>query len=129
MQFITAIAASKESPEDVIVVAATWFRNVEPEFYTKNMSLQSMHRDLSALVVIHGEELVPAINAACNRTIEKLLLKKSIIPNNPPEIALLVPAKLENNIYVLPHSNPGKHWLLNAAKNGLNAWLAGERPI
>ncbi len=128
MRLHTAVAVSKETAQDVIVLAASWFKNVEPPFVTRGMTLPYMRDNLPALIVVHGSETVPAINAACNRTIERLLVRKLITPNNPPEIELLVRPALDKNLFILPHTKTKKHWLLNAATRGLQDWIEGERP-
>jgi hypothetical protein len=128
MRFQTAVAVSKETQQDVLVMAASWFKNIDPTFVTRAMTLPYMGENLPSIVVVHGSELVPAVNAACNRTVEKLLIKKLITPNNPPEIELLLKPVLSKNLYILPHVKTKRHWLLNAAIRGLQAWIEGERP-
>lgn len=128
MRFQTAIAVSQETSQDVLVMAASWFKNIDPTFVTRAMTLPYMRENLPAIVFIHGSEVIPAVNAACNRTLEKLLIKKLITPNNPPEIELLLKPALSKNMYVLPHKKTKRHWLLNAAVRGLHAWIEGDRP-
>lgn len=128
MRFQTAVAVSKETSQDILVLAVSWFKNIDPNFVTRGMTLPYMRENLPSLVVIHGSQVVPAVNAACNRTIEKLLIKKLITPSNPPEIELLLKPALSKNMYVLPHVKTKRHWLLNAATKGLQDWIEGERP-
>jgi len=128
MRFQTAVAVSKETPRDVLVLATSWFKNIEPPFVTRAMTLPYMKENLASLVFIHGSDLVPAVNAACNRTVERLLIKRLITPSNPPEIELLVKPLISKNMYILPHTKTKRHWLLNAAVKGLQDWIEGERP-
>jgi hypothetical protein len=128
MRFYTAIAYSRETPKDVIVFAATYYKNRDAAFTIRNLNLEFLQTNLPAMVIIHGEKLVPSINAACNRTIEKLLLKKLITPNNPPEIELIVSQALARHTYVLPSVVVPRYWLSTVAKNGLKSWLEGDRP-
>ena len=128
MRFYTAIATSKESPTDFIVFAATYLKDYDPNFSIRNLDLRFLYDTLTTVIIIHGKELVPSVNAACNRTLERLLLQKQIIPGNPPDVELLVDKPLAKHMFVLPHRVKPRYWLTTVAKNGLKSWLEGDRP-
>jgi len=127
MIFQTGIAIDRETPQTILVAAATWYKSMEPNFPTRGLTLPYMKDNLAAIVIVRGDKLSTAINAACSRTIESLLIKRMIVPNNPPNVELLVKPVLARNTYVFPHTKTKTHWLLTAAEYALTDWLRGIR--
>lgn len=127
MSLETGIAVSKESPEDIFVAAVTWFKLKHPDFPKRGLTLPYMKEHLPSVVIVKGETVKTAVNTACNRTIEKLLIKRHIIPQSPPLVRLIVRPALRREHFVLPHEVEKTHWLLNASKRALQDWLRGVR--
>ena len=127
MALETAIAISKESDNDIFVAAVTWFTQRPPNFPRRGLTLPYMKKNLPSVVIVKGTDVQKTINTACNRTVEKLLIKRCIVPQNPPQVSLIVRPSLKRHHYVLPHRIAKTHWLLNAAKRALNDWLRGLR--
>lgn len=127
MIFQTGIAISHESDTDIFVAAATWFRDREPNFATRNLTFAYMREHLAAVVVVQNDSVVPAINAACHRTIESLLIRRLLPPGNQPQVTLVLPPSLAKEKYVLPVTKTRNHWLITAADRYLMDWLRGER--
>jgi len=127
MSLETAIAISKESDRDIFVAAVTWFKLRPPNFPKRGLTLPYMKEHLPSVVIVKGTDVQKTINTACNRTVEKLLVKRYIFPKNPPMVSLIVRPSLKRHHYVLPHRTAKTHWLLNAAKRALSDWLRGIR--
>ena len=127
MQFKTGIAISKESENEIVVAATTWFICSSPRFNTRGFTYEHAKENLLATVVVYNESHTRAINAACHRTIESLIVKKWLEPGSPQAIELLVKPYLAKKSFILPCKRTSSHWLLNAAEAVLTAWLRGER--
>jgi hypothetical protein len=124
----TGIAHLQDVPGRYIVSAVTWY-NTQPDFSTHGMTIPYMKKVLLAVVFTQGEVLRAAVNAAAQRTVEKLFVRRILIPGKErtPQIELLVKPTLKNETFILPHCPKAQHWLLNAADRALDAWLKGER--
>lgn len=120
------IAHLQDAPDVYLVAAVTWY-NFQPNFSTHGMTLPYMKKNLLSVVVVPGETLPKAINVAANRTLEKLLIRRRLVPQSPPQVELIVKPALKNERFILPHRPQTQHWLLNAANRALDAWLRGER--
>lgn len=127
MPLETGIAIHKAEKDDIFVAAVTWFKHRIPNFPQRGLTLPYMKENMPSIVVIRGAGVQQAVNTACNRTIEILLVKKHIIPHNPPLVGLIVRPALRREHFVLPHRVTTTHWLLTAAKRALQDWLRGER--
>jgi hypothetical protein len=124
--FQTGIAVVKEGSQ-ILVAAATWYKSIEPTFTTRGLTLEYMKDNLAAIVIVRGDKTTTTINTACNRTIESLLIKRMVVPSNPPKVELLIKPALSKGTYVFPHSKTTTHWLLTAAEYALTDWLRGAR--
>jgi len=124
----TGIAHLQDVPGLHVVSAVTWY-NAQPDFSTHGMTIPYMKKVLLAVIFTQGESLRTAINAAAQRTVERLFVKRILIPGKEriPQIELLVKPVLKNETFLLPHCPKAQHWLLNAADRALDAWLKGER--
>lgn len=118
---------SQESTEDFVVAAVTWFTNTPPHFVTRGFTLPYVKENLLATVVVNNVSPIKTINAACHRTIEKLLTQSWIAPGNEMEITLLVKPVLSKQRFIMPSKKTKTHWLFNAAETVLTTWLRGER--
>ena len=127
MLFQTGIAVSQESNLDVFVSAVTWFKSGDPPFAIRGMTFPYIKENLLSVVIVQNNELKKTIDAACNRTIEKLLIQRYLKPGNQIPIELLVKPVLAKKRFMLPSCKTKTHWLLNAANITLEAWLRGER--
>jgi len=123
----TGIAVTKESNKDIFVAAVSWFQFRSPDFPKKGLTLPYMKENMPAVVIVKGTDLQTTVNTACNRTIEKLLIKRYIHPESPPLINLIVKPSLKRKKFVIPHRTTKTHWLLTAAKRALEDWLRGVR--
>lgn len=119
--------ALKEYHGKFVVMAACWFTGT-PVFNTRGMTLPYMQDKLLSIVVTKAPDEVTAINAAAQRTLEKLYIKRVIkIPPAPgTEITLLVPPYLKKNTFIVPHKPDAKHWLVRGAKRALAEWIGAE---
>jgi len=127
MQFNTGIAISKEAENDVYVAAATWFSISKPPFSVRGFTFPHAKEKLLSVLVVRNVGHVQAINAACHRTIESLIVKNYIAPGTAPGIKLLIKPYLAKEHFLLQCKRATNHWLLNAADAVLNGWLRGER--
>jgi hypothetical protein len=124
----TCVSHIQDTPGLHVVSAVTWY-NAQPDFSTHGMTIPYMKQVLLSVVFTHAENLKTAVNAAAQRTVEKLFIRRILIPGKErtPQIELLVRPALKNENFVLPHCPKAQHWLLNAADRALDAWLKGER--
>ena len=125
MNFNIAIAPYSNTPTEFIIAALAYYQH-PPYFSTYRMSLPYMREKMCAVVFIQHHTLVSGINTAVNRTIEKLLIRKLLTPENPPQVCLLVKPSLRGLSFVIPHTIVSKHWLLSATQKALNLWMQGE---
>jgi hypothetical protein len=105
------------------VVAALSHQQKTPEFSLRNMSLEYIREHFDTVIFIRHSDLARGINTAITRSIEKLLVKKLIVPEKPPQIILLVKPALRGLSFVIPHQVCQKHWLLAATQKALKQWL------
>jgi len=89
--------------------------------------MQRAKDHLLATVIICNEDPVAAVNAACHRTLETLLIKNQTHPGTKAGVELLIRPRLAKYRFILPSKKVRSHWLLNAADNVLLSWLRGER--
>jgi len=127
MNFMTGIAMAKEGDEDFVVSAVTWFTTTPPTFVTRGFTLPYIKENLLSVVIVNNITRTKTVNAACHRTIEKLLMKKWLHPGKPLGIELLVKPALSKEHFILPCKKIKSHWLYNAAEVALMTWLRGER--
>jgi hypothetical protein len=127
MLFHTGISVSKESEHDVFVAAVTWYKQGDPPFVTRGMTFPYIKENLLSVIVVTNINLTETVNAACQRTIEQLLIRRCIKPGKQLPIELLVKPFLAKEHFMLPSRRKKSHWLLNAADCTLEAWLRGER--
>ena len=127
MQFNTGIAISQEAENVVYVAAATWFSIPRPSFSVRGFTFPHAKEKLLSVVVVRNIGHIQAINAACHRTIESLIVRKYITPGTTPDIELLIKPYLAKEQFLLHCKRTTSHWLLNAAEAVLNGWLRGER--
>jgi hypothetical protein len=127
-QIQTAIATLQDVPNQHIVAAVTWY-NAQPNFSTHGMTIPYMRETLLSVVFTSGGGLVKTVNAAAQRTVERLFIRRVLIPGTEgtPQLELLVRPALKRETFVLPSCPKVQHWLLNAADRALDAWLRGER--
>jgi len=127
MLFQTGIAISKESEVDIFVAAVTWFNKDNPPFVTRGMTYPYIKENLLSVIIVTNSELHETVNAACHRTIERLLIRRCLKPGNQIPVELLVKPYLAKEHFMLTSKRTKTHWLLNAASKTLDAWLRGER--
>ncbi len=127
MDFQTGVVISQEGENDFVVAATTWFKHTPPRFVTRGFTFPYAKENLVATVVVSNTSQLKAVNAACHRTIEKLIIKRWVKPGDPSGIQLLVKPFLARKHFMLPSVKTKTHWLLNAADVVLTAWLRGER--
>lgn len=125
MMFQMAIAINKETPH-IFLAALTWYKKSKPTFSTRRMTLAFMKQNFLSVVIVGNSELEPAINAACNRTIETLLIHRHLRPGTKLDIEVLVKPALSKATFPFPVEAKKQHWLLSAAENALDAWMRGE---
>lgn len=127
MRFQTGITLREELNQEIVVSAVTWFALKPATFSTRGFTLNHAKENLLATVVVYNSDAITAVNAACHRTIETLLVKGWTSPGDAPEIELLVRPYLAKKQFMLPSRRTDHHWLLNAADAVVLAWLRGER--
>jgi len=125
MRFQTGIVLCDEPDQETVVSAVTWFTRPPVNFSTQSLTAPYVKEHLLAAIVVHNSDVVTAVNTACHRTIETLLVKGWTAPGDAPEIELLVKPYLAKQRFMLPSQRTPSHWLLNAANVVLRAWLRG----
>jgi hypothetical protein len=127
MRFQTGIALHEDPDQETVVSAVTWFTLTPAQFSIRGFTMPYVKENLLSTVVVYNSDVTSAVNAACHRTIETLLVKGWTSPGDAPEIELLVKPYLAKQRFMLPCQRTPTHWLLNAANAVLLAWLRGER--
>ena len=122
MEFSTGVLLwSNPKNNEVVASAATWYTYTKPSFPHKRITLSTVQKNILAPVIIHQYTAQKAVDAVCNRTIEKLLVSKLIQLHHPLNITLILKTP-PTDTYILPYKVCNTHWLLNAA----NALLKGH---
>ena len=119
--------AFKEHDEKVAVAATAWFTNT-PVFNTHGMTLERMRDKLLSIVFVENPNKINAINAAVQRTLEKLFIRR-VIPLPQAEgndITLFIPPRLKKHKFVIPHQIETKHWLIRGAARALAEHLGAK---
>lgn len=123
MRYVVGIRTKEHSDGSSTAVALAWF-NSPPPFNVHGMTLKFMKRNLLAVVKTHAISPEESINAALQRTAEKLFTKN--LATNPingdPAFHIIVQPKNENCNICFPHTVQKKHWLLTGAKRALDTW-------
>jgi len=127
MRFQTGIALWRDSDHETAIAAVTWYGQPPTHFSTREFTLQRAKNHLLSTIVVCNENPVVAVNAACHRTLETLLITQKTQPGTEAGIELLVRPKLAKHRFILPSKKVNSHWLLNAADTVLLSWLRGER--
>jgi hypothetical protein len=127
MRFQTGIALSRNTDHETIVSAVTWYKHPPTQFSTRGFTLAQAKKLLLATVVTYNKDSIAAVNAACHRTLESLLIKQKTPPGTSAGVELIVRPTLAKHRYILPSKKLKTHWLLNAADAVLLAWKRGER--
>ena len=128
MLYETGIAISEEGKHDIVVAAVTWHCAIRPNFPTHHITLRYAQEHLAACVVVYNADIRTTVNAACQRTVEQLLIQTNFKVAQPPRIQLIVsPRFAAKKQFVLPHIKKRYHWLLSAADSTLLDWLRGVR--
>lgn len=125
MNFHIGIAPHIIDSDDFIVAALAYYQKV-PGFSLYGMSLPYMRENFGSVVFIRQTSLVKGVNTAVNRSIEKLLIKRLLIPEKPPQVELLVKPSLRGLEFIVPHKVVKKHWLLTATQKALELWIQGD---
>lgn len=127
MHFYTGIAVEHLTKTDVVVAAATWYKDVSPVFHTDMQTLQDMRDNLCSLVYVRNPDMIRALNSACTRSAEQLYIKNFITdPTNPP-ITPLIRKPLKHIPLIFSPEMTRSHWLLQLADNALKLWKYGDR--
>lgn len=121
----TAIAINQDTPH-ILLAALTWYKQGKPDFSTRRMTLPFMRQNFLSVVVVNNVDLTSAIDAACNRTVETLLIRRHLRPGAKLGIEILVKPALSKATFPFPIEAKKHHWLLTAAETALDAWLRGE---
>lgn len=128
MMYNTGIAVHTLEEDEFLVAAATWSSSLRPHFSTREITLPYAKKNLPALVIVQNYGLINTINAACQRTIERLLIRTRFRTSQPPTVQLLVRPTFFKYRFVFPHIKKKYHWLLTAADSALfDYWERGIR--
>jgi len=119
--------AFKEQNKKVAVAATAWFANT-PVFKTHGMTLDYMRNKLLSVVFVENPNKINAINAAVQRTLEKLYIRRILeLPQaEGNDILLFVPPRFKNSVFIVPHKVETKHWLIRGATRALAEWLGAK---
>lgn len=119
--------AFKEHNGKVTVAATAWFAGT-PVFNTHGMTLEHMQDKLLSVVFVENSNKIKAINAAAQRTLEKLFIRKVIsLPQvDDNDITLFIPPRLKKHTFVIPHQLETKHWLIRGAARALAEHLGAK---
>ena len=119
--------AFKEQGGKVHVAATSWFANT-PVFTTHGMTLDHMRDKLLSVVFIENINKINAINAAAQRTLEKLFVRKIItLPQaEGNDIIIFIPPRLKKHVFVIPRQLETKHWLIRGAVRALAEHLGAK---
>lgn len=113
--------------DEYVVTATCWFSGT-PVFNTRGMTLPFMQQKLLSVITVRNKNAVAGINAAANRTVERLFIRKLVkLPSNTPEdVVLLVPPYLKKNSFVVKHIPDAQHWLVRGAKRATAEWIGAQ---
>jgi hypothetical protein len=125
MDFNIGIAPYTVDDNEFIVAALTYYAR-DPDFSLYRLDLPAARKHFCSVVFIQQADLVKGVNAAINRSVEKLLIKGLIVPEKQPHTEILVRPALRGLEFVLPHKVVQKHWLLNATQKALTLWMQGD---
>ncbi len=126
MRYVVGIRTIDKKDGPSIAIALTWF-NSAPPFSVHGMSLKFMRRRLLATVKTQNATAELAINAALQRSAEKLYLKQ-LIPNpvnGDPAFSIILQPKNQHCEVCYPFKIQKKHWLLTGAKRAYDTWPGG----
>lgn len=120
--------AFKEHAEKFTVAAISWFANT-PVFNIHGMTLEHMQNKLLSVVFVENLNKIKAINAAAQRTLEKLFIRKIIsLPQaEGNDIILFIPPRLKKHTFVIPYQLETKHWLIRGATRALAEHLGAKK--
>ena len=123
MRYVVGIKTKEHKDGSSTAVAVTWF-NSAPPFSVHGMTLGFMKRNLLAVVKTRNSTPEQSINAALQRTAEKLYTKKLALNpvNGDPAFHIVIQPKNERCEICFPCTIQKKHWLLTGAKRALDAW-------
>lgn len=125
MEFHIGIAPYAVDSDAFIIAALTYYKR-DPDFSLYRLDLPTIRKHFCAVVFIQQKDLVTGVNAAVNRSVEKLLIKRLVVPEKQPHTELLVRPALRGLEFVLPHQVMQKHWLLSATQKALTMWMQGD---
>jgi hypothetical protein len=119
--------AFKEHDGKIAVAATSWFANT-PVFNTHGMTLERMQDKLLSVIFVENPDKIKAINAAAQRTLEKLFVRKIIsLPQaEGNDVILFIPPRLKKHTFVIPHQLETKHWLIRGAARALAEHLGAK---
>ena len=119
--------AIKEYNGKYVVAATCWFAGI-PLFSTRGMTLPYMKEKLLSVVIVQAKGDVKAINAAAQRTLERLFIKRIVQLPKPPNknITLLIPPSMKKHEFIFKHKSDAKHWLVRGAKRALAEWIGAQ---
>jgi hypothetical protein len=119
------VALVSKADDCNIVSAVLWHSNRRPVLPLKKVSIAAAKaRFISTVVVVH-ETPIRAINAACFRTIEQLVLQHRIPTGTKPNIKLFMTTDQYAKNMLIPPSNDKQHALIKVASKILREWVQG----
>ena len=119
------IALTEKTPGCSIVSAVLWHTNRRPAIPLRKVSITAAKdRFISTIIVVH-ETPIRAINAACYRAIEQLILQRRVPPGTKPSIKLFMRTDKYAKNMLIPPSNDKGHALIKVASKVLREWIKG----
>jgi hypothetical protein len=123
MRYVVGVRTTEHKDGSSTAVAVTWF-NTSPPFSVHGMTLEFMRQRLLAVVRTDSSSPQKAINAALQRTAEKLYVRQLTLNpvNGDPAFSIVIQPKNHKCDIRFPFKTQKKHWLLTGAKRALDAW-------
>ena len=123
MRYVVGVITTENGNSTSTAVALTWF-HTRPPFSSHGMTMDFMRQRLLAIIKTNGSTPEQAINAALQRTAEKLFTKSLTLNplNGDPALHTIIQPKNSNCNICFPFTVQKKHWLLTGAKRALEAW-------
>lgn len=123
MRYVVGVLTTKNDNDTITAIALTWFSH-PPPFSIHGMTLDYMRQRLLAVVRTTNVTTEKAINAALQRTAEKLYIKKRCPNpvNDDPALNVIIQPKDSQYKFCFPVTVQKNHWLLTGAKRAITDW-------